>query len=169
MNKTLKMFERIGLGCAGVFLLTIMFMVSADAAARYLLGHPIGWSVELIGYYLMVVVAYFGASETLRCGDHIQLDLFLDRMSPRTRIWTTLFHTILAAMVFAIISYGSALSMIEAYVNHEHIHGYIAWPVWPSFLPIVMGCILLSLRMVHQCVMLISHGEVPAIQLQEEI
>lgn len=169
MNSAIKTLEKAGSWIAGAVLMVIMLLVGTDAVARYALGSPIPWSMELVSYYLMVVVAYMAAADTFRHGDHIQLDLFLSRMSPRTKAWTGFAHATLGAMVFAIIAYASACSMVEAYLHHEFIHGYTAWPVWPSYLPIALGCALLAIRLVHHAVMLISHGEDPAIELQEDI
>lgn len=169
MTAIIRMCERIGLALAGTSLIVVMLLVSADAASRYLLGHPIPWSIELVSYYLMVMVAYLGAADTFRRGDHIQLDLFLGRMSPRTKAWTGLFCNFLAAMTFAIIAYGCALAMLDAWHENEYIHGYTAWAVWPSFLPMFLGFALLSIRLVHHCVMLINHGADPALELQEEV
>jgi TRAP-type C4-dicarboxylate transport system permease small subunit len=169
MNTIIKFLEKAGVTVAGVCLIAIMLLVSADAIARYAMNSPIPWTMDVVSYYLMVTVAYLAAADTFRHGDHIRLDLFQAHMGPRTKAWTGVLCATLTAMVFSIVAYGSAHNMIEAFLAEEYMPGYIAWPIWLSYLPIVLGAGLLAIRLVHHSVMLLSRGEDPAIELQEEI
>ncbi|MEN5139431.1 TRAP transporter small permease [Pseudomonas juntendi] len=168
MNTTLKRLEKSGSAIAGFCLIAIMFLVGADAAARYVLGAPIPWVTESVGYYLMVAVSYLAAADTFRRGDHIRLELVTDRMGPRLRAWVDVVLSLLSAMVFAVLTYSASNSLLEALHAQEYVHGSQAWPVWLSYLPIVLGSALLAVRLVHHCVMVLSQGKDPAIELQEE-
>ncbi|WP_322363436.1 TRAP transporter small permease [Pseudomonas sp. Teo4] len=168
MNTTFKRLEKSGAAIAGLCLVAIMFLVGSDAVARYALGAPIPWVTESVSYYLMVAVSYLAAADTFRHGDHIRLELFTERMGPRLRAWVDVLLSLFAAMVFAVLAYSAGNSLLEALHEHEYIHGSQAWPVWLSYLPIVLGAALLAVRLVHHCVMVLSQGKDPALELQEE-
>jgi TRAP-type C4-dicarboxylate transport system permease small subunit len=168
MNALLKGLEKTGSLIAGLCLVAIMFLVGADALARYLFGAPIPWVTESVSYYLMVAVAYLAAAETFRHGDHIRLELFTERLSGRNQARLDGGLSLLAALVFAVMAYSAATSLLEAWHDREYVHGYRAWPVWLSFLPIVLGAGLLAVRLVHHCVMLLGQGTDPSLELQEE-
>lgn len=114
MNTTLKRLEKAGSAIAGFCLIAIMFLVGADATARYALGAPIPWVTESVGYYLMVAVSYLGAADTFRRGDHIRLELVTERMGPHLRAWVDVVLSLLSAMVFAVLAYSAGNSLLEA-------------------------------------------------------
>jgi TRAP-type C4-dicarboxylate transport system permease small subunit len=168
MSQIIKFCEKSSTAVAGVCLLATMFIISADAVARYVFHAPIPWAMDVISYYLMVIISYSAISDTFRHGDHIQLDLFLNRMGPRTKTVSGVICALLAALVFAVASIGSAQSMIASFQAGEFLTGYINWPVWLSYLPITLGSALLSLRLVHHCTRLLSYGQDSSLELQEE-
>lgn len=168
MSSIIKFLENASTAVAGVCLLATMLLISADAIARYAFHAPIPWTMDVISYYFMVIISYLAISDTFRHGDHIQLDLFLARMSPATKAATGLFCSLLATLVFAAIALGSSLSLIDAFRAGEFLTGYVNWPVWLSYLPIALGSALLSLRLVHHCSRLLSKGQDTSLELLEE-
>lgn len=169
MNRLIKSAERCGSIIAGCCLLCMMVLVGADAVARYLLGSPIPWVMETVSYYLMVACAYLAAADTFRHNDHIRLDLVVDHMPARVKTVTAIFHTVLALLVFAILTYASAANMIQAWEEREYIHGYQAWPMWLSYLPIMLGSALLALRLLHHAMTLLHKGRDASIELQGDL
>ncbi|EKT4464901.1 TRAP transporter small permease [Pseudomonas putida] len=168
MKSIIQVLEKSSTLLAGICLLITMLLISADAVARYLFHSPIPWTMDVISYYLMVVISYLAISDTFRHGDHIQLDLFLNRMSPRTKLISDTACSLLAACVFVVIAIGSTLSMIESFQADEFLTGYVNWPVWLSYLPISAGSALLSLRLIHHCSLLLSSGQDASLEQPEE-
>ncbi|MGN6883604.1 TRAP transporter small permease, partial [Neisseria sp. P0019.S003] len=107
MHTKLKFLEKSGSAIDGFCLIASMFMVGADASARYVLGAPIPWVTESGGYYLMLAVSYLAAADTFRRGDHIRLELVTERMGPRLRAWFDIVLSLLSAMVFAVLTYSA--------------------------------------------------------------
>lgn len=169
MNKLLRVFEKVTTTGVSICLLLIMILVSADALARYFFHAPIQWTMDVVTYYLLIIVAYLCAADTFRHGDHIQLDLFLLRMGPRGKALCGITTNGLAAVVFTLLAYGSACSTIESYRSAEFVPSFANWPVWLSFLPIALGTALLAIRLIHHTLTLLSCGFDPAVKLQEEI
>lgn len=168
MKSILQFLEKSSTLVASVCLLVTMLLISADAVARYVFHSPIPWTMDVVSYYFMVVISYLAISDTFRHGDHIQLDLFLNRMGPRTKVASGLICSFLAACVFVVIALGSTLSMIASFQASEFLTGYVNWPVWLSYLPISVGSALLSLRLIHHCSLLVSSGEDASLEHPEE-
>lgn len=91
MHRLFLLLDRgIGLACwAGVAvsaatLLTTFGMVVYSVAMRYLLGRPVPWVDELVGY-LLVAVVMLGAADALRRGEHIAIDLIIQKLPPAGR------------------------------------------------------------------------------------
>lgn len=161
MSAIIYRLERIGLGVAVICVALIMFIVSYDAVARYVLRAPLPWAFELITYYLLIAATYLAVSATFQQGDHINIDLFRTMMSKRLRAILDVIWSVLAALIFAIITYGSANEMSHAWQRNEFLPGYITWPAWLSYLPILLGFGLLVLRLLAHALALLTRGEDP--------
>ncbi len=168
MKSIIQLLEKSSTLVASACLLVTMLLISADAVARYAFHSPIPWTMDVVSYYFMVVISYLAISDTFRHGDHIQLDLFLARMGPRTKRVSGITCSLLAACVFVVIAVGSTLNMIDSYQASEFLTGYVNWPVWLSYLPITAGSALLSLRLIHHCSLLLSSGQDASLERPEE-
>ncbi|RQP04150.1 MAG: TRAP transporter small permease [Paracoccus sp. BP8] len=158
MRRTITLLEDLGLWLAVICVALIMFIVSYDAVSRYALHAPLPWAFELITYYLMIGAAYLGVSATFREGDHIAIDLFRNYMSPGIRAASDVIWSLLAAVIFGVIAYGAWEEMAGALERNEFLPGYITWPAWLSYLPIVAGFLLLAVRLVVFAVSMILYG-----------
>jgi len=89
-------------------------------------------------------------------------------MPARLRAWIDVSWVLIAAVVFALITYGTGKHTLNAWINIEFIPGYIIWPAWLSHLPIPLGCALITLRLVHHAIVLIIKGADSAIDDHRE-
>jgi TRAP-type C4-dicarboxylate transport system permease small subunit len=167
MNRVLLIFERLALAISVACVVSIMFIVSYDAVSRYAFRAPLPWAYELITYYLLIAATYFAVSPTFQQGDHINIDLFRTMMSPEWRARLDVLWCLLAAAIFAIITYGSATEMIHAWTRNEFLPGYFTWPAWASYLPIVLGFGLCVLRLLAHAAALAVHGRDPGVDEHE--
>ncbi|REF68708.1 TRAP-type C4-dicarboxylate transport system permease small subunit [Paracoccus versutus] len=161
MGNVLSWLERLSLSLAVLSVTLIMFIVSYDAFSRYALHAPLPWAYELITYYLMLAGTYFAVSATFTAGDHINIDLFRHLIAPRLRARLDALWSLLGVVIFGIVAYGSWSEMAHAYSRNEFLPGYITWPAWMSYLPIVLGFALLVVRMALHAALLIVHGRDP--------
>lgn len=161
--------EKIAAMIAAISVVLIMFIVAADAGGRYIFNSPLPWAIDVVSQYLMVVAVYFAISQTYRYGDHIGLDLVQRKMPKKMRAGAEVVYSLLSAIVFILITYGGFQAMSEAYQGNEFLPGIVQWPVWLSYLPIVLGAALLAVRLVVHCYFLgayskdenmLSHAEV---------
>jgi TRAP-type C4-dicarboxylate transport system permease small subunit len=168
VNSVIFLIERAGAAVAAACIIAMMVVITADSIGRYFFHSPLPWVMDVVTQYLMIVAVYFGLSDTFRMGDHIRIDLFRERMSPRARAITGVVYSIPAALVFAVIAYGNYHAMADAYQNKEFLPGYIPWPVWLSHLPIALGALLLTIRLIHHASMLLSKSDDPYVAQEGE-
>lgn len=137
----------------------MMFIVAADCVARYLFNSPLQWATEFVTYYLMIMAVYFALADTQRNRDHVSIDLITTRFSRKTQAYIEVIISLFAIPVFAIIGYSITLNVISSFNANLFYFGYISWPVWLSYSPIAIGCVLLVLRLVYDSYSLIRFGE----------
>ena len=133
--------------CGSLSALLIVFILGIATYAiiqRYVLGTPLLWGDEFIGYMLVAIVM-LGTAEALRKGDHIAIDLLSARTGPQmTRvlaIWSDL-----AVFAFAIIlGWSSWVAIKFAYDFGEYSSGYIEIQTWIPQLPMLIGSVLIGL------------------------
>jgi TRAP-type C4-dicarboxylate transport system permease small subunit len=133
--------------CGALSALLILFVLGIVTYAviqRYILGTPLLWGDEFIGYVLVAIVM-LGTAEALRKGDHIAIDLLSSRTGPTASrilaIWSDL-----AVLAFAVvIGWSSWVAIKFAYDFGEYSSGYIEVPTWIPQLPMLVGSVLIGL------------------------
>jgi len=158
VKRFLSLLEGLTLGIAIVCVAMIMLVVAYDAIARYVFHAPLGWGFELITYYVLGAANYLAISATFRSGDHVNIDLFRSMMSQKFRARVDIVWSIFAALVFAFIAYGAYEEMVNAWRGKVFLPGYITWPAWAAYPPIVIGFSLSSFRLIAYALTLLIKG-----------
>jgi TRAP-type C4-dicarboxylate transport system permease small subunit len=63
-----------------ISIIAVFIEVLAEVAARYLLHLPVPWGAE-VSQTLLVWITFLGAALALFCGEHMAINLLLDRIS----------------------------------------------------------------------------------------
>jgi len=131
---------------SAVAILVVMAVIVADVVGRYVFGQPLGWVYDIVAIYVINLVVYFMASETLRTGAHIALDMRV-RLLPR-RAWTVLQALAWAAvaLALALATWRVGLSTWNAFLAGQVHPGLYEWPVWVERGIVALGLALLLLR-----------------------
>ncbi|MFT3973779.1 MAG: TRAP transporter small permease [Amaricoccus sp.] len=158
MGRIINRLEDAALAIAVVCVVFLMLAVSYDAASRYLFNHPQLWVFDVVRYYVLIATVYLAVSATFRHGDHIQIELFRDKIPKPLRARLDAVWSLLAALAFAVMAYGAYKSMGKAIQRNQFLPGDIVWPAWISYLPIALGCGLMTLRMILHAVRMLVHG-----------
>ena len=66
--------------------LLLVFLVAGDVLFRYV-WHISSVAEQEFEWHVLAVIALFGASYTLQQGDHVRVDIFYERYSPRVKRW----------------------------------------------------------------------------------
>lgn len=168
MSLLMKYLDRLSITVAILSTVMMMLIVSYDALSRYAFNAPLPWAFELITYYLLITALYMAVSTTFARGDHINIDLFRLLMPTWLRTRLDAIWGLMAAAVFGLIAWGAWDEMLHAYSRNEFLPGYITWPAWVSYLPILVGTFILVLRLLVHSFNLAVFGEDEDLILQGE-
>lgn len=145
-----RLSERLGQAIA--WLVVLMILVGAfNAIVRYM-GRFTGWNLSSNAYlelqwYLFSAVFLLGASDALRRGAHVRVDVFYSRLSARGQSWIDVLGTVLFLMPFALVAFLLSLpSVRNAWLNWETSPdpgGLARYPV-KTLLPIAFALLLLQ-------------------------
>ncbi len=92
---------------SGVLILAAMLTVCYGVLLRYVLGISTIWQLELSTYFLMFA-AFVGGAYGLKHGDHVKIDLLVDRLPGKVQLYVRLLAAVLGFLFIvavALISY----------------------------------------------------------------
>lgn len=136
---------------AGVSLLAMMLLISADALGR-LFGSPIQGAYEFTEYYLMVIVAFAALSRSYRTGGQVKLELlepWLARVPGKAAYRAAVAASLIAFLILLWFSAGDAAHRIA---DRDTTFGVIQWPLYLSYVWLPIGVGLLSLRLIAELI-----------------
>ncbi len=84
----------------------IVFLTTLQIFFRSVLDSPLVWSEELV-QLLLVWVVFLGAAVVCWDGQHLKIDIVLNRMPPRLRNAVDVFNTVVALAVLIILAVGA--------------------------------------------------------------
>jgi TRAP-type C4-dicarboxylate transport system permease small subunit len=118
---------------AGAGTFVIMVIVAADVTLRFL-GGGVPGTLEIVTYYLMLMVAFLPLARVERLDAAITVDLAYTLLRPIAQRGVTLFIAALSTCVYGTIAY---LTWLDA-VRHAGTRAYATTvfydlPVWPAY------------------------------------
>jgi len=122
-------------------------LISAgNALMRYTIHYSSNAFLE-IQWYMFGAMFLLAAGYALKHGEHVRVDVFFSKMSPRTQAWVDVVGTVLFLMPMAVIIAWLSIPMV---VNSFHIQehssdagGLLRWPIK---IMIPLGFALLALQ-----------------------
>jgi TRAP-type C4-dicarboxylate transport system permease small subunit len=140
---------------ASVLVVFTLAMVGYSVVMRYFVGTPITGTDEMSGY-LVVAIVMLGAADTLRRGEHINVDLLTARARGLSRrlldIWA-----MAAAGAVAVTLIISGWLMLRFSIDFEiYSEGYLETPMWIPQSLILIGAGLLLAMAAARIVTLLS-------------
>jgi TRAP-type C4-dicarboxylate transport system permease small subunit len=92
---------------SGVLLLVSTLIICEAVTLRYVIGAPTVWQTEL-SIYLLMFAAFVGGAYGLRHGDHVNVDIVIDKLPGRARVAANIVAALLGLLfvvVVAVISF----------------------------------------------------------------
>lgn len=92
---------------SGALILISMLIVCYGVFLRYVLGVSTVWQLEL-STYLLMFAAFVGGAYGLKHGDHVKIDILVDRLSERAQLYVRLLASVLGflfILTVALIAY----------------------------------------------------------------
>lgn len=149
-------FVALGAAIAVVMAVAITYSV----VMRYVLDTPQVWTDELMGY-LMVALVMFGLGETVRHGDHINVDLVTARLGPRGHLAARAWGLIAMIAVAAVLLDRSWDMVAFSHMVGLLSDGYLAMPVWIPQSSLLIGFALMILASANQLLRLLFRLDEP--------
>ncbi len=166
MNKLYESFNRFEKVVLGVIMCVLIIMGFVQVIFRFVLEMPLAWAVELMTF-LMIWVAYLGASAATNERKHIIVSMFVDLLPKPLRIGFTVFSQVLwfaCAIVMVYLGWGITMN----YIDRGAVTLGGQYPYWCASIAIPLSMALMAIRVV----VLIVHtlrGERDVISQEEMI
>lgn len=143
MNRSIRWMERAG----ALALFLIMAVMAATTVTRYLFNHPIP-DADAICRMLLAIVVFWGLAAACRHGEHIQLDLIVDRFPARLRALAIRAATTVTFLSVAVMTWMSADRIHDLWRSGEKTYD-LGLPLWPfygvAFLGLLASTLVLGL------------------------
>jgi TRAP-type C4-dicarboxylate transport system permease small subunit len=133
----------------GLFsVLALVLLIGQDVFMRYVLNSPTRWTLETA----MGIQLFFGflcAGYVLREGGHIRMQLLIEHVSRKTRLWLYMITSILGFFLCVILVYYAWLMTASSYRVGE-LTALVAYPIWWLKSIIFLGFFLLGLQFIAE-------------------
>lgn len=134
----------LGMVVAAAALLVALALIGWAVVMRYVFNAPPVWVDEVVGFALVAIVM-LAAAQTLRRGEHIGVDLLVDRLPPRARRWTQAWGALAALAIAAMLIVNGAETAALARTLGLLTEGHLEWPTWTLMTLMPAGGVLLAL------------------------
>ena len=139
----------------GRFAMYLVFVMGAlllySTLSRLLFGIPVNWVLEMTQFLLS---AYYllGGAYTLQIDQHVRMDLFYGRLTPRSKAITDAI-TILFVLFYLAVLFGGGVSS----TNYAIVYGqknYSSWapPLWPIKVVMTTAIFLMLLQCISSLI-----------------
>ena len=152
MKTLLRLLERLIEGLtdltgwiAALCLVAAALIVTEAVVVRKLLGVSTIWQIEA-SIFLLLFTVFVGAPFVQKNEHHLNVDLLIIHLAPRTREITLIVVAILSMLLAGIVAWYAWPMWWEAVVNREHSESLWGPPLWIPYLFLPLGMTLLSLQ-----------------------
>ena len=140
-----RLDERVGQALKWLVLFSSVIS-AGNALTRYTIHYSSNAWLE-IQWYMFGAMFLLAAGYALKHGEHVRVDVFLSKMSPRTQAWVDVGGTILFLMPMAlIIAWLSIPMVVNSILIQEHSSDAGGLLRWPIKIMIPLGFALLAVQ-----------------------
>jgi TRAP-type C4-dicarboxylate transport system permease small subunit len=152
MKRAYQIFVRITDGltvltgwAAALCLVAAALIVTEAVIVRKLLGISTIWQIEA-SVFLLIFAVFVGAPFVQKNDHHLNVDLVIILLYPRTREITLIVVSIISCILTAILAWYAWPMWWETVVNMEHSESLWGPPLWIPFLFLPLGMTLLFMQ-----------------------
>lgn len=130
---------------SGILILVSMLTVCYGVVLRYVLGASTVWQLEL-STYLLMFAAFVGGAYGLKHGDHVKIDIVVDRLPEKAQLYVRLLAALLGFMFIATVGFIACILWWET-TEAGRTSG-TAWnvPLTYPYLIVPLGMALIALQ-----------------------
>ena len=130
---------------AALCLVAAALIVTEAVIVRKLLGISTIWQIEA-SVFLLIFTVFVGAPFVQKKEHHLNVDLVIIHLSPRTRELTLIVVSIMSCILTAILAWYAWPMWWETVINNEHSESLWGPPLWIPFLFLPLGMTILFMQ-----------------------
>jgi len=153
--KTIEAVNNFIGNVSGWLALLMAFLITFEVVSRYIFSAPTMWSME-VNQYLFCAITLLGGGYCLLKDGHVRVDLFRPRFSPKTVAIVEMCTFPLAIMFFAILVWLGGSEFWTVLVEYQRSDTIMAFPMWPVWLTVPLGALLIELQIVARYLRCVS-------------
>ncbi|MEM1346164.1 MAG: TRAP transporter small permease subunit [Pseudomonadota bacterium] len=133
-------------GVVAMYLIFVMLgVLLLDAVTRNVVDYPLHWCIEF-AQFTLAAYYFMGGALTLRDNDHVRMDLFYDRLSPRGKARLDLLTAVCLLVYLGVLLFGSVSSTLYAIETNERRFSMWNPPMAPIKVLMVCCIVLMVLQ-----------------------
>lgn len=129
-------------GIAALCIVAAALVVTEGIITRKVLGVSAIWQIEA-SVFLLILATFVGAAFVQKSEHHLNVDLILIHLSPKTRELTLIVVSIIACILSGIIAWFAWPMWWEAVIRNDHSYSLWGPPLWIPYFFIPFGMSLL--------------------------
>lgn len=148
MKTVNRILDGINLGLsviAGLWLCFLLLSISYATISRFVYRNPHSNLVEYSAYGL-IFIAFLAAPWLLQHNKHINVDIVLNAMKPRSQLKLGIITDIIGFIIIAVYFFFGYKVTVDYFINDIHVMDSMNTPQWILLLPIPIGCFFLALQ-----------------------
>lgn len=130
-------------------LVAAAFIITEAVIVRKIFGVSTIWQIEA-SVFLLILTVFVGAPFVQKNEHHLNVDLLIINLSPRTREMTLIVVSVISCILAGILAVYAWPMWWEAVVNNEHSESLWGPPLWIPYLFLPLGMTLLFLQYIVQ-------------------
>lgn len=144
----LSKIENFMLLVSSLLIMFALLVVGIGVITRYFFNINFTWAIEL-NEYIMLYIAFLVASWVLKNDGHVEVDIFVSRISNENRRKFKLLTSVLAIVITMILFWYSFIAVIDSFQRGIIISNVLDTPKYIPLLSIPIGSLMLFLRNIH--------------------
>ncbi|MBC8418240.1 MAG: TRAP transporter small permease [Proteobacteria bacterium] len=130
---------------AALSLVAAAIIVTEGVIVRKVFGISTIWQIEA-SVYLLIFTVFTGSAFVQKSEHHLNVDLVVIHLSPKTREVTLIIVSIISCIIAAVLAWYAWPMWWETVVNNEHSESLWGPPLWIPYLFLPLGMTLLFLQ-----------------------
>jgi TRAP-type C4-dicarboxylate transport system permease small subunit len=144
LSRTVQALAGLAMGLAASGLLLSLALIGWAVVLRYLFNAAPVWVDEVVGF-LLVGIVMLAAAQTFRRGEHIGVDLLVDRLGTTGRRWAQAWAALATLAITGVLIVNGWGTAMLARTLGLLTEGHLEWPTWWLMLLMPVGGALLLL------------------------
>lgn len=162
LSRTVRLLSGLAMGLAAAGLLLSLALIGWAVVMRYVFNDAPVWVDEVVGF-LLVTIVMLAAAQTFRRGEHIGVDLLVDRLATRGRRWAQAWAALATLAITGVLIVNGWETAMLAKMLGLLTEGNLEWPTWWLMLLMPVGGALLLLAALESLWRALI-GAAPAVQ-----